>query len=112
VIHLKWGWAGVFLLKVFGVGIPSLQVAGGLMIGLISLSMLQSNQSPIQDSVRPEGDAAPDRDIAIVPLALPMIAGPGAMVTVIVSTHQNKGVAANLEMTVVCALLAAVLCVG
>jgi multiple antibiotic resistance protein len=105
-------WAGEFVLKLFGVGIPSLQVAGGLMIMLISLSMLQSSQSAIHDMKNKEETAASEQDIAIVPLAMPMIAGPGAMVTAIVNTHQHKGVAANLEMSVVCAVLAAILGIG
>ena len=112
VILVVTVWAGEFVLKLFGVGIPSLQVAGGLMIMLISLSMLQSSQSAIHDTKNNEETAASEQDIAIVPLAMPMIAGPGAMVTVIVNTHQHKGVAANLEMSVVCAVLAAILGIG
>jgi len=113
VILVTCVWAGDFLLGVFGIGIPSLQVAGGIMIALISLSMLQSNQSPIHDSAENDDEApAPDQDIAVVPLALPMIAGPGSMVTVIVTAHQQKGFVGNLEMTVVCAALAAVLCIS
>jgi multiple antibiotic resistance protein len=102
-------WAGEFILGTFGVGVPSLQVAGGVMIAMISLSMLQSSQSAIHDSVNDSDAPDPAQDIAVVPLAMPMIAGPGAMVTVIVNTHLHKGLAANLEMTLVCAVLAALL---
>jgi multiple antibiotic resistance protein len=113
VILLVTVWAGEFVLKLFDVGIPSLQVAGGVMIALISLSMLQSTQSAIHDTkdddAKPTPKRGPDQDIAIVPLAMPMIAGPGAMVTAIVYTHQHKGIEANLEMSVVCAVLAAVI---
>jgi multiple antibiotic resistance protein len=112
VILVVTVWAGEFVLKLFGVVIFSLQVAGGLMIMLISLSMLQSRQSAIHDAKNNEETAASEQDIAIVPLAMPMIAGPGAMVTVIVTTHQHKSVAANLEMSVVCAVLAAILGIG
>jgi small neutral amino acid transporter SnatA (MarC family) len=49
------------VLKLFGVGIPSLQVAGGLMIMLISLSMLQSSQSAIHDTKNNEEKAALQR---------------------------------------------------
>jgi len=50
VILVATVWAGELVLELFGVGIPSLQVAGGLMIVLISLSMLQSSQSAIHDT--------------------------------------------------------------
>lgn len=105
-------WLGEFLLKLFGVGIPSLQVAGGLMIAMISLSMLHSRRSNIHNTEDNKELSANEADIAIVPLAMPMVSGPGAMVTVIVNTHQHKGVAANLEMSVVCVILAAIICVG
>lgn len=107
-------WGGEFVLGLFGIGIPDLQVAGGLIIALISLSMLQSAQSAIHDTK--DGVEVPasagDQDVAIVPLAMPMIAGPGSMVTAIVYTHQHRGVVANLEMSSVCVLLAAVIGIG
>jgi multiple antibiotic resistance protein len=104
-------WAGEFVLGLFGVGIPSLQAAGGLMIALIALSMLHSKKSPIHDSKHGAEASTADEDIAVVPLAMPMVAGPGAIVTVIVNSHQHRGSAANLEMSAVCAVLAGVICV-
>ena len=105
-------WAGEAILGLFDVEISSLQVAGGIMLAMISLSMLQSQQSSIQDTKDSETSVITDNDIAVVPLALPMIAGPGAMVTVIVSTHQYKGVVPNIEMSVVCIILSVLLAVG
>jgi multiple antibiotic resistance protein len=99
-------WAGEFVLGLFGVGIPSLQAAGGVMIVSIALSMLQSTQSPIHDSKGGAEAAAAKQDIAVVPLAMPMVAGPGAIVTVIVNTHQHRGIESNLEMSAVCAVMA------
>jgi multiple antibiotic resistance protein len=112
VILIATVWIGEVVLSFFGVEIPSLQVAGGLMIASIALSMLHSRQSAIHDTKKGEDSPAPKQDIAVVPLAMPMIAGPGTMVTVIVSTHQNSGLVANLEMSGVCAALAAAICVG
>jgi multiple antibiotic resistance protein len=112
VILVATVWVGEIVLKFFGVEIPSLQVAGGLMIASIALSMLHSKQSAMHDTKETDEPPAPEQDIAVVPLAMPMIAGPGAMVTVIVNTHQYTGIAANLEMSAVCAGWAAVICVG
>lgn len=105
-------WIGEAVLKFFGVEIPSLQVAGGLMIASIALSMLHSKQSGIKNTKQADAPPAPEADIAVVPLAMPMIAGPGAMVTVIVNTHQNVGIGANLAMSAVCAAMAALICIG
>ena len=87
-------------------GIPSLKATCGLRSAMISRSMVQSSQSAIHDS-KP-GERKPD--IAVVPLAMPMIAGPGAIVTVIVATHQHKGIESNPKMSVVFAVLAGVIC--
>ena len=112
VILVGTVWVGEMILQFFGVEIPGLQVAGGAMIASIALSMLQSKQSAIHDTKKGDEGSAPEQDIAVVPLAMPMIAGPGAMVTVIVNTHQHNGIEANLAMSAVCAAMAAVLCVG
>lgn len=123
VILVATVWAGEYVLHLFGVQIPSLQVAGGLMIAAIALSMLHSRQSAIHDTKKddeepaaeqqpPSGQEAAAPDIAVVPLAMPIIAGPGAMVTVIVNTHQHRGIWPNVELSLVCGALAAVVCAG
>jgi multiple antibiotic resistance protein len=104
-------WAGEFVLGLFGVGIPSLQAAGGILIASIALSMLHSKQSPIHDSKHGAEASTAGEDIAVVPLAMPMVAGPGAIVTVIVNTHQHRGIESNLEMSVVCVVMAGLICV-
>jgi multiple antibiotic resistance protein len=111
VILVATVWGGEFVLKLFGVEIPSLQAAGGIMIAMISLSMLNSKQSAIHDARRGEEDPAAEQDIAVVPLAMPMVAGPGAIVTVIVNTHQYHGIQSNLQMSAVCAGMAGLICV-
>ncbi len=111
VILVVTVWVGEALLKFFGIEIASLQVAGGVMIASIALSMLHSKQSGIHDT-KTNVDADSSQDIAVVPLAMPMIAGPGAMVTVIVFTHQHHGLASNLAMSVTCVILSAALCLG
>ena len=100
---------GEFVLKVFAIEIPSLQAAGGVIISWIAISMLQSSQSAIHDTK--DGAKASGQDIAIVPLAMPMVAGPGAIVTVIVTTHQHPGIVSNLEISAVCAVMAGAICV-
>jgi multiple antibiotic resistance protein len=101
-------WAGEWVLKLFAVDIASLQAAGGVMICWIAFSMLQSTQSAIHDSKAGAGPAVPD--VAVVPLAMPMVAGPGAIVTVIVTTHQHQGIESNLGISGVCVAMAAAIC--
>jgi multiple antibiotic resistance protein len=102
VILVSSVWVGEHVLDLFGIGIPELQVAGGIMIALISLSMLRSSQNAMHDSK----NSQEEEDIAVVPLAMPMVAGPGAIVTVIVNTHQHVGVESNMVMSGICAFMA------
>ncbi|HEY9036786.1 MAG TPA: MarC family protein [Pseudomonadales bacterium] len=110
VILLTSIWAGEYVLRLFDVGIPGLETAGGIMITLIALSMLQNNANPVNDSTD-GSSAAPKQDIAIVPLAMPVIAGPGSIVTVIVNTHLYHGVESNLKMSLVSIAIAGIVCV-
>ena len=79
---------GEEVLAIFGIGVPSFRVAGGIIIFGIGLSMLNA-RGPIAD-VRPTetGDKAARRASAVVPLAIPLTFGPGAIVTSIVFAHQ------------------------
>jgi multiple antibiotic resistance protein len=106
VILVGTVWVGEFVLRLFGVGIPSLQAAGGIMIALIALSMLHSSPSPIHDTKGGAEAPSAGQDIAVVPLAMPMVAGPGSIVTVIVNTHQYRGIESNLKMSAVLAVMA------
>lgn len=98
-------WIGEEALRLFGVSIDALEAAGGIMISLIAISMLHAKQSGMHAS-DPEDRATGD-SVAVVPLAMPIVAGPGAIATVMINTHANHGVAGNIEMSVVCVLAAA-----
>ncbi len=103
-------WAGEGLLGFFGVSIPALQATGGVVIALFGLSMLHARHSGLHTNEDERGEAQTKDSIAIVPLAMPIVAGPGTITTVIVATHTHKGVTNNLEISLVC--VAAVLVVG
>ena len=85
VILVVTVWLGEEILKLFGVEVASLEVAGGLIIALVAMSMLYVKQDGIHGSgLRGDEDALDS--IAVVPLAMPLVAGPGAIATVIVNT--------------------------
>lgn len=75
---------GAELLRAFGVSVAGLRTAGGLIILSIAFSLLHAKPSGMHQS--PEDARAQDNP-AIYPLAMPMIAGPGAISTVIVFAH-------------------------
>ena len=76
---------GNLLLKLFGIGIPSFQVAGGLLVLSFGLAMAQGKNVKPQPGEREEDDS-----IAVVPLALPVTTGPGVISAVIVYASTNN----------------------
>lgn len=77
---------GQAILNVLGISINAFRCAGGLVLLLMSLSMLQSH------SLKPSevNELEEDETIALVPLTIPLLAGPGAISTVIVYAHQSS----------------------
>ena len=79
--------AGEILLRMFGISLPAFQAAGGLLILLMGLEMLRGTPTKVQDESQHEADS---EDRILVPLAMPMIAGPGAIATVITFSAKSK----------------------
>ena len=75
------------LLDFFGITVPAFQVGGGLLILMMGLSMLQGETSPAKSTPAETEEAAKWREIAVVPLGTPMLAGAGSISTVIVFEH-------------------------
>ena len=79
--------AGDFILNAFGVTIDDLRIAGGIVVLLIGLSMLHAQPTGIHGSSAETAEGAQKQSPAVVPLAIPIVAGPGAMATVLVTAH-------------------------
>jgi multiple antibiotic resistance protein len=83
--------AGESLLAFFSISIASLRVAGGILIFAMAWSMLQAKLSP-QKQTEEEAEEATHRDsLAIVPLAMPLLSGPGAISVMILWATQSQG---------------------
>lgn len=77
--------AGGVIFKLFGISLGAFKIAGGLMLLLMAIDMMRAQPSPTRTTEEEQGEAAQQRDdIAIFPLAIPMLAGPGAIATVMV----------------------------
>lgn len=86
-------FAGEAVLSFFGIGLPSFRVGGGILVLLMAVSMLQAKQSRIRQSPSEAEYAEEKEHVAVVPLAIPLMAGPGAISVVIIHGHQ----AVNLQ---------------
>lgn len=91
VILLVTLLAGEAILAFFGIGIPSFRVAGGLLIMSMAISMMHSRQSRVRATESEQKEGGEKDSPAIVPLAMPLLAGPGAMSTLIVWQAREPG---------------------
>jgi multiple antibiotic resistance protein len=92
--------AGGPLLRQLGVGIPALQTAGGIILLMISLEMIFARPASAFKLTPPEGaEAHLKDDLAVFPLATPLLAGPGAMSAGILLAANAHGDAAKLAIT-------------
>jgi len=91
--------AGDQLLGVFGIGIPSFRVAGGILLLLLSLSMLRAEATPMRETREEHRESVAKESISVVPLAIPLLAGPGAISTVIVTAHAADTLGHYLRMS-------------
>lgn len=73
---------GQFIFKAFGITLPALQIAGGIILMMIALDMLKARPTPVKETPEELEAGANKDDIAITPLAIPMLAGPGAITAV------------------------------
>lgn len=95
-------WSGSAVLSFFGITVDSLRAAGGLIVLVIGLQML-FNKAEHKQSEEELDDATRSDSIAVVPMAIPMVAGPGTMTTVLVAAQQVPSALgkAEISMTIV-----------
>lgn len=79
---------GEEVLAIFGIDIPAFRIAGGIIIFGIALAMLQADDRSASDAKAAAAGHARQGNIAVVPLAIPLTIGPGAIATAIVFAHQ------------------------
>ncbi|HVZ17993.1 MAG TPA: MarC family protein, partial [Terriglobales bacterium] len=76
------GVVGERLLRALGIGLPAMKVAGGILLFLAAADMVRA-RGELRTSRAEQQAAARTEDISVFPLAIPLIAGPGAMTTMV-----------------------------
>ncbi len=80
---------GTILLSFFGISIDSFKVGGGILLMLMAISMMQAKNTQGRQTPEEATEAEDKKSIAVVPIAMPLLAGPGAISTVIIYSHAS-----------------------
>ncbi|MDE1162834.1 MAG: MarC family protein [Acidobacteriaceae bacterium] len=103
VVLTSFALAGTYIFKMFGITIPAFEISGGIILLLIGLDMLEAKRSPTQESPDETAAASVKDDAGIVPMGVPMLAGPGAITSVMVLVGQ---VQSKLQLLAILASIA------
>lgn len=90
-ILCTFGLTGMGIFRVFGITLPAFQIAGGILLLLLGIAQLNASRSRVQPEEQYEGMAR--EDISVFPLGMPLLAGPGAISTVVLFASEAKGFA-------------------
>lgn len=92
VILLISFFFGEAILRFFGISIDSFRVGGGILVLLMAISMLHAKTSLIKQTDEEVNESLEKESVAIVPLAMPLLAGPGAISAAILAAHKSSSV--------------------
>lgn len=104
IILVAFVLGGAALLHLLGIGMPAFQIAGGILLFLVALDMVFVRQSGIRSTTeREQREAQLKADVSVFPLAFPLIAGPGALTTVLLmaAKHAAQGLTGTMVVLLV-----------
>lgn len=104
-VLLAFALLGKWIFQFTGITLPAFQIAGSIILMMVALDMLKAQRSRVQETEEETEAGARKMDIAITPLAIPMLSGPGAISTVILLHNKADGITQNV---VLCACILAV----
>ncbi len=100
---------GETLLHTMGTNLASFRVGGGIVLLIMALSMLRAQTDTVRTTPAEEAEAEDRNAVAVVPLAIPLLAGPGAISTVIIEMHRSgmefHGLMVIFTIALVCFIL-------
>ncbi len=91
LVLMLFAVVGQPLMAYLHLSLPAIRIAGGIILFLIALNMIQAERPKVKSRPEEEAEAMDKEDVSIVPLAVPMLAGPGAITTVLVLSRESSG---------------------
>lgn len=89
IVLLTFSLAGTLIFRLFGITLAAFKIAGGLILGIIGLDMIKARRSPTKETPGETEEGAEKEDVGIIPLGIPMLAGPGSISSVMVLMSQT-----------------------
>ena len=90
--------AGQHILNMFSISLSAFRIAGGSLIAIIAMSMLQGKLGEVKRNQEEDRESSAMESVAVVPLALPLMAGPGAISSVIVFAAEHNSLSNFIAM--------------
>jgi multiple antibiotic resistance protein len=97
-VLLVFAAAGTLVFKIFGITMPAFQIAASIVLLVVALDMLRAQRSRVRETNEEMQAGVAKTDIAITPLAIPMLAGPGAISTTILLQNEAHGIAEHIAV--------------
>ena len=80
--------AGAFIFRFYGITLPALKVAGGVLLFFVAFDMINARPSRTKQTAEEQSEGVVKEDIAVFPLAIPLLSGPGSIVSVFMLADQ------------------------
>lgn len=100
--------AGTIILNIFGISLEAFRIAGGILLFGIGMEMVYAKTSRTKMTATEKYESQDSEDVAVMPIAIPMIAGPGAITTVIVLSNESPGLFTMSWLVILASILIAV----
>jgi multiple antibiotic resistance protein len=97
-VLLLFSVAGQLVFKIMGITMPAFQIAASILLLIVALDMVRAQRSRVQETQEERVAGTEKTDIAVTPLAIPMLAGPGAISTSILLQNEAKDIPQHIAL--------------
>lgn len=98
IVLTVFGLVGQHLFRLLGITMPAFQIAGGIVLLMVAMDMLRARRTETRETPAETAEGASKADVAITPLAIPMLAGPGACSTVLLLQAKAESVEMSISL--------------